>query len=491
MVEPKQNGDELEEKIDKRLALLRDSIELKLNKEVDLLLKSRFESTGKILGWAFGLVAVVFAGFGIKTIFDVREVARTTAVEEVKKKLAIDDPSSEFRRDIDKIVARGLIDSYLLSMAKSKGERFPSDLAISETDFRRLQSLLADPRTTEKDFSDALEVLLRSEDRGRNETLERLVQSLGSGVDEKYRWINEQPEKRAALFRLYTGDKLIQLSRKILVDETSTKMLLSSAVKYLASKDKQSGQLLERLANHKDEDVSMAAILALARVEPGSAAVKAILDKPKKTDNENDWATAVRVAIEVAKPMRFRIFDEDRNLDERQTLAAKALQSAIDRDFVFRLSSSISEHSAASLYISSKKNYSTLYGVSTDIILGSSSGAINELIRLGGPKSEALLKIIRAFCLEEDGRCWGVVRANLEAGGKILLQSGLEIDRAKAPGGVSLRPESTDRNSLILATWNDTEAVSKKGILAGVSNVSSMNFSVAVTKSLAAGDDER
>lgn len=85
----------------------------------------------------------------------------------------------------------------------------------------------------------------------------------------------------------------------------------------------------------------------------------------------------------------------------------------------------------------------------------------------------------------------GVVRANLEAGGKILLQSGLEIDRAKAPGGVSLRPESTDRNSLILATWNDTEAVSKKGVLAGVSNVSSMNFSVAVTKSLTAGDDER
>ena len=99
----------IDEKIDTRLALLRDSIELKLIKELDALLKSRFDTTGKLLGWAFGLVAVVFAGFGIKTLFDVKEVARTTAIEEVKKKLAIDDPNSDFRRDIDKVVARGLI----------------------------------------------------------------------------------------------------------------------------------------------------------------------------------------------------------------------------------------------------------------------------------------------------------------------------------------------------------------------------------------------
>ena len=78
-------SDEIEERIDKRLSLLRDSIELKLTKEMDALLKSRFDTTGKIFGWAFGLVAIVFAGFGIKTFLDVREMARTTAVEEVKK----------------------------------------------------------------------------------------------------------------------------------------------------------------------------------------------------------------------------------------------------------------------------------------------------------------------------------------------------------------------------------------------------------------------
>ena len=102
----------MDERIDKRLSLLRDSIKLKLGKEMDALLKSRFDSTGKIIGWAFGLVALVFTGFGIKTIYDVREVARTTAIEEVKKKLALENPNSEFRHDIDKTVARGVISSY-------------------------------------------------------------------------------------------------------------------------------------------------------------------------------------------------------------------------------------------------------------------------------------------------------------------------------------------------------------------------------------------
>ena len=47
--------------------------------------------------------------------------------------------------------------------------------------------------------------------------MERLVQAFASGSDGKYRWIREQPDKRAALFRLYTGDKLVPIAREILV----------------------------------------------------------------------------------------------------------------------------------------------------------------------------------------------------------------------------------------------------------------------------------
>ena len=182
----------VEAKIDKRIELLRDSVELKLNKDMDALLKSRLETAARI-----------FTAFGIKTILDVKEIARTTAIAEVKKTLSIDDPNSDFRRDIDKVVARGLIDSYLLSLAKSKQDRFADDLSISETDFRRLQNLVTDPQSNTKDFSDAIEVLTKSSPRTQNEAIDRLIIALASGSDTKYKWIIEQPEKRAALFALY------------------------------------------------------------------------------------------------------------------------------------------------------------------------------------------------------------------------------------------------------------------------------------------------
>lgn len=487
MTAPNPNPfDEMDERIDKRLSLLRDSIELKLGKEMDALLKSRFDSTGKILGWAFGLVALVVTGFGIKTIFDVREVARTTAIEEVKKKLAIEDPNSEFRQDIDKTVARGLIDSYLLSLAKGKQERFRPELAISETDLRRLQNLIGDPITSTKDFSDAFEVLLRSSERSRNESTDRLVQAFASGSDAKYRWIREQPDKRAALFRLYPGDKLVSIAREILGDEKSEKELLIAAIKYSGAKDSESGNLLERLTKNRDENVSSAALLALARVEPKSEALKAALDKPKSSNRGEDWVTSIRIAIEIAKPSRRRVFDEDPDIPERNRIAAAALQQAIDNEYFFRLSHDFSERSTESLYVSSRKVPGMLYGISSDIILGASFGALRELLRRSASisNSEQLFRNLRALCLEEDGRCRGVVKANLQRGGRFDLQTGFKIDQTEAPAGVALRPANTKPDSTIIVTWSDPDANSKSGTLASISDADQIEFSVATTRTL-------
>jgi hypothetical protein len=162
----------------------------------------------------------------------VKEIARTTAISEVKKTLSIDDPNSDFRRDIDKVVARGLIDSYLLSLAKSKQDQLAVDLPISETDFRRLQNLVTDPQSNTKDFSDAIEVLTRSSPRTQNEGIDRLIIALASGSDSKYKWIVEQPEKRAAIFTLFLGDKLVPVAKTILSNGDSNKELLVATIKY-------------------------------------------------------------------------------------------------------------------------------------------------------------------------------------------------------------------------------------------------------------------
>ncbi len=487
-----EDSQEIDERIEKRLVLLRDSMELKLTKEVDQLLKVRFESTGKLLSLAFGLVALVFAAFGVKTLLDVKEVARDTAIDEVKKKLAIDDPNSEFRRDIDKIVARGLIDSYLLALAKSKGERFRQDLSMSESDRRRIRALITDERTSAKDFSDAMEVLLNSSVRSQDESTEALVQDLAAATEERYKWFSRQPEKLEALLRLYTGNKLISRSSSILSDEKAPKSLKIAAIEYSGKRDIQSGSLLAKLSTNSDSDIAESAVIALSRIDPGSSSIRTVLDAAAVSSDNDERARAIRIAIEIAKPSRHSIFfRNDPKIEERRKLAADVIRAAIRSDFVFRLSSSFGERPNSSLYVSSRKEPSRYYEVSSDVLLGPAQGAISSLFLVASKDQKELFSVVRALCLDEDERCWGLVRLDLAEGGRVVLEGGLEIDSVKAPGGVSLRSESAKTDSPIVVTWTDTDANSKRGKLLGLVSPEKIRYSVAVSKALArTGEDE-
>lgn len=485
-----EDSKDIDQRIEYRLALLRDSVELKLTKEVDALLKARFEGTGKLLSLAFGLVAVVFAGMGIKTLLDVKEIARSTAIEEVKKKLAIDDPTSEFRRDIDRIVARGLIDSYLISIAKNKGERFKSDLAVSESDIRRLRTLVVDERTTEKDFSDGIEVLLRSSARGKDETIDRLVQDLGTGTEDKYKWILQQPEKLAALLRQYTGDKLVARSAAILSDPKSQKSLLVSAIKYSGARDIQSGPLLAKLTEHADSDIANEAATALARVDPEAEELKKVLNAALKSADDREVAKAIRIAIELAKPSRQSgIFRDDPKLEARRRSSSEVLMQAILKGFVFRLSGSFGDEQSTSLYVSSRSKPGTYYGISSDIVRGSSRGALASLFATAAKDPRELLSVVRAMCLDEDERCWGLVQLDLGKEGRVSLEGGQELDGSKAPAGISLRPESAKPDAPIVVSWTDTDAIVKRGKLVAILGAEKIRYSVAVSKALSRSDD--
>ena len=195
--------------------------------------------------------------------------------------------------------------------------------------------------------------------------------------------------------------------------------------------------------------MSSAALLALVRVEPKSETLKAALDKLKNSNRKEDRVASIRIAIEIAKPSRRRFFDEDPDILQRTQIAATALQQAIDNEYFFRLSRAFSrdfsEGSTYSLYVSSRKEIGTFYPISSDIILGASNGALRELLRRNAsiPSSEQLFRNLRALCLEEDGYCRGVVKANLQRGGHFDLQTGFMIDKTQAPAGVALRPATT------------------------------------------------
>ena len=292
------------------------------------------------------------------------------------------------------------------------------------------------------------------------------------------------------MLRVYSGDKLTQLSSGILAEGKAPKSLLIAAIKYSGSHDKQSGRSLELLAHHKDREVSDQAVLALARVNPESPAIKEAIEKPVKSNEDEDWAKAIRLAVEIAKPNWESFFRKDPDFPRRRAVAANTIRSAIGNGFVFRLSSSFGQRTFASLYVSSKKNYSTLYSVSTDIVKGGSQSAVSYLLRDTSLKSDELQSILKAFCLEQDDKCWGLVRANLTGGGKIVLQGGIEVDSKMAPGGATLRPTGNESNTPIIVTWTDPDAVVKRGQLISFVNPDKMDFSLNVTKSLASGDEE-
>ena len=225
------SADDIDARIDRRLPALQDGLELRLTKAVDTLLKSRFETAAKLFGWSFGLVALVFTLFGIKTAIDVRDAAKTTAVEEVRKKLSLDDPNSDVRRDVDRAIARGLVSSYYLAMARREGYGLTQDVELSETDSRRLVELILDPRCDDKDFLDAADVLLRSDKNARRNHIARVLIGLANAKEDQYKWIRTQPYKRATVFDLARGGAIAVAAKEILVDAKSDQSVLLSAIR--------------------------------------------------------------------------------------------------------------------------------------------------------------------------------------------------------------------------------------------------------------------
>jgi hypothetical protein len=226
-------------------------------------------------------------------------------------------------------------------------------------------------------------------------------------------------------------------------------------------------------------------------VDPEAEELKKVLGTALKSADHGDVARAVRIAIELAKPSRQSgIFREDPKLDVRRGASSDAIMQAIRRNFVFRLSSSFGDRQSTSLYLSSRDRPGTYYNVSSDLIRGASQGALVSLFAAAAKVPEDLLAVVRAVCLDEDERCWGLVRLELGTEGRISLEGGQEVDSSKAPGGVSLRPENAKPDAPIIVTWTDADAVLKRGKFAALVAADKIRYTIAVSKTLSRSDDD-
>lgn len=479
-------NDEIDNRLEKRLPLLQDSIELKLTKELDSTLKSRFETTGKTLGLAFGLVAVVFTGLGIKTFIDIKEISRSTAIDEVKNKLSVDDPNSEFRRDIDKVMARAIVNSYLLAIAKGKQERFTPDLRISSGDLAKIKTFITDSTISTKDFKDCLEVFYYATGRQRDEQSDRLIQSMAAAENPTYSWMESQPDKRQAIFEIYQGTKLVNIAKRILsAPESNDTELITQTLKYLGDNDKGSSEIVEKFVSHNNQDVSFQALLALAKINFESKLITNAINNLKSQSDIRGYAKIANLASQVTTRDKFDFFNEDNNLPKKAKLSAELIDFIISKNIVFRLHSRIGDHSLISLSMSELNKFSYSVYVPTSLINDESrSNLISNLISNSVSDRDKLLKTIRAFCLEIDERCAGFITIILSPGASVSLKSGAVITSNDTPSGLVLKPLTPAENSDIRVSWADANEFQKSGILEGLNNPQLMSISIDTTRRL-------
>jgi hypothetical protein len=232
---------DLEARIDKRLEEKQAISELKMYKQIDTTVKDKFEEARKMFLLFFGGLTLLLTLFGIKTFLDVQDVAKNAAIQQVNKQLVLDDPNSEFRRDVNRVVARSIIAAYLPTLiARSRNEfGMREETPISEQDFRRLLEYASSEDTDLKDFTDIVDIFSRADSRSSRETLraQSALRTIAEGTDKKVSWIDKHPLKRAAIFRAYKWDDLGTLARQFLERTDTDVWLLQSVLEYLRTQE--------------------------------------------------------------------------------------------------------------------------------------------------------------------------------------------------------------------------------------------------------------
>ncbi len=299
-------NDDIEALVEKRIERLQESLELKQYKQIDASIKEKSEEARKLIIYFFGAFSLLFGIFGIKTYVDIKSAAKTTALEQVRKQLQIDEPNSDFHRDVDRVVARSLIASYLplLTAKRESPLSFAEEYALSAQDLRRFRDYLAFDGASIQDFSVIIEIIVRSNRIGQPNSgdIKTLLFDIVDGSEKQWKWIKNNPEKRAAVIQLFPETDLIDVAEKLIRNEKN-EVLLVACLQYLGRVEAATAsKSISTYLNDHRISVAIAAMNALARVDPASKELSNHLQALKASKYEGDWAEIVALAIEIAKP---------------------------------------------------------------------------------------------------------------------------------------------------------------------------------------------
>ena len=282
-------------------------------------------------------------------------------------------------------MAGAVINSYLLTISKQKQANGLISIDLTDSDLRRLIELITDPKTDDKEFSDALEILTNSSQINSSPPLSRTIRLIATSQDKEYEWAKDQPTKRAAILSTFKGDDLQSVGREILSSQRSEKSLVLAAITYAVRIDDEvATKGLELLVTSKDKQISSQAENALARIDPSDVVLQQKIDQ-SVTDNNlslDEAGSSLELSLSFMKPARISFFGEDKDANIRLVSSSKLFINLIKNDYIFSIFRDFGRGVVDQPSIKSRKIPSVSYTISIDWISGVGQRIIDNVLNM-------------------------------------------------------------------------------------------------------------
>lgn len=472
-----------------------DTIEQRLDRDRSFL-KEVIGAGLKVLGSALGVIVVILAIFGIKTISDVQSAIHNAAITEVKSKLDSDNPNSPFRQDVARIVNRALLNSYLVTLARQKdgrGDGQSLELDVGSVD--RLLSMLSDQDLADSQFEETVSVLSATTrfDRAGTQGLRRRVTAalsdlLSANSNSSSAWIARQTTKRVSILRGFRDRELLGPARNLLGANNASELRIASAIYIADLNDQESIKKLEDIAGSEESpQLKKAALLSIARLVPDHRLVRDTIARLERGPSVN---FGYLDGMELASAL-YRGSDRVRRFDDRGQVGSedirRLLKVAFDAGVTLEVDTipfRSSEGGLKARLQTTPGSYRVSEDLNTQLFLADSNGAVTALLRSAASDLPRLWKYIKALSVSDTfaEQTFTRIKASDEGKGSIKLTNGTVLTMAKIRSGFVLTPLPT-KPARIQVEWLDELDNRRSGDLALFEGLSSVAFTVTHTKS--------